>query len=117
MTTTGDPRYVVATYVKEGRDDDFRSFMRDVVVPAEEKARPHQVGMWQLLRPARDQPEGVTRAWIMTFHGPSTLDEWDLEPLFVEAYGAEASRVPIQQFEDMIDGEQTDYAVEGETAV
>ena len=85
MTTTGTPRYVVATYVKAGRDDDFERFMREVVVPAEVRARPHQVGMWHLMRPATDQPEGVTRAWLMTFYGPSTLDDWSLEPLFDEA--------------------------------
>ena len=117
MTTTDDLRYVVATNVKEGRDDDFETFMRDVVVPAEQKARPHQADMWHLMRPATHQPEGVTRAWIITLHGPSTLDEWSLEPLFDEAYGAEASREHIRHFEDMIDGEQTVYAVDAESVL
>jgi hypothetical protein len=115
--TTSSPRYVVATYVKAGRDDDFERFMRDVVVPAEARARPHQVGMWHLLRPAPDQPEGCTRAWIMTLHGPSTLDDWDLEPLFDEAYGAGASREHLRTFEDMVDGEQIVYALDGESAL
>ncbi len=117
MTTTDSPRYVVATYVKAGRDDDFERFMRDVVVPAEVRARPHQVGMWHLMRPATDQPEGCTRAWIMTFYGPSTLDDWSLEPLFTEAYGVDASREHLQNFEDMVDGEQTVYALDGESAL
>jgi hypothetical protein len=117
MTTMDYPRYVVVTHVKAGRDDDFERFMRDVVVPAEVRARPHQVGMWHLLRPATDQPEGVTRAWLMTFYGPSTLDDWSLEPLFDEAYGADASREHIRHFEDMVDGEQTVYAVDGESAL
>lgn len=117
MTTTSSPRYVVATYVKAGRDDDFERFMRDVVVPAELRVRPHQVGMWHLLRPAADQPEGCTRAWLMTFYGPSTLDDWNLEPLFNDAYGADASREHLQNFEDMVDGEQTVYALDGESAL
>jgi hypothetical protein len=117
MTTTGDLRFVVATYVKEGRDDEFETFMRDVVVPAEKKARPHQAGMWHLMRPASDQPEGVTRAWILTLHGPSTRDEWNLEPLFDEAYGADASREHIRYFEDMVEGEQTVYALDGESVL
>ena len=117
MTTTGSPRYVVATYVKAGRDDDFERFMREVVVPAEVRARPHQVGMWRLMRPATDQPEGVTRAWIMTFHGPSTLDDWNLEPLFDEAYGADASREHMRHFEEMVEGEQTVYALDSATAL
>jgi len=117
MTTTDSPRYVVATYVKAGRDDDFERFMRDVVVAAEVRARPDQVGMWRLMRPATDPPEGVTRAWIMTFHGPSTLDDWALEPLFDEAYGADASREHMRYFADMVDGEQTVYAVDGESAL
>ena len=78
MTTIGSPRYVLATYVKAGRDDDFEEFMREVVVPAEVQARSNQVGMWQLMRPAADQPEGCTRAWLMFFCGPSTLDDWNL---------------------------------------
>jgi hypothetical protein len=117
MTTTDSPRFVVATYVKAGRDDDFEGFMRNVVMPAQVRARPHQVGRWQLMRPATDQPEGVTRAWLMTFYGPSTLDDWNLEPLFEEAYGADAARAHIRQFEDMVDGEQTVYAVDGETVL
>ena len=117
MTIAGSPRYVVATFVKEGRDDDFETFMRDVVLPAEVRARPHLVGMWHLLRPAADQPEGATRAWLMTFYGPSTLDDWNLEPLFDEAYGADASREHIRHFDDMIDGEQTVYALDGESAL
>lgn len=115
--TTGSPRFVVATQVKAGRDDDFEAFMRDVVVPAEVRVRPQQVGMWQLMRPAADQPEGVSRAWIMTFHGPSTLDDWSLEPLFVEAYGEDASREHLRLFEDMVEGEQTVYAVDGESVL
>ena len=114
---TDTPRFVVATSVKAGRDDDFERFMREVVVPAEVQARPHQVGMWHLMRPATDQPEGVTRAWLMTFHGPSTLDDWDLEPLFDEAYGADASREHMRHFEDMVDGEQTVYAIDREIAL
>jgi hypothetical protein len=117
MTTTDFPRYVVATFVKAGRDDDFEGFMRDVVVTAEVRARPHQVGMWHLMRPAPEQPAGVTRAWIMTFYGPSTLDEWSLQPLFEEAYGADASREHLRHFEDMLDGEQIVYAVTGESAL
>jgi hypothetical protein len=117
MTTTSSPRYVVATNVKAGRDDDFERFMREVVVPAEAQTRPHQVGMWHLMRPAADQPEGVTRAWIITLFGPSTLDDWSLEPLFVEAYGADASREHIRHFEDMVDGEQTVYALDEESVL
>ena len=117
MTATDAPRFVVATHVKAGRDDDFEAFIRDVVVPAQVRARPHQVGMWHLMRPATDQPEGVSRAWIMTFHGPSTLDDWNLEPLFVEAYGADASREHLRHFEDMVEGEQTVYAVDDESVL
>lgn len=117
MTTTGSPRYVLATYVKAGRDDDFEKFMREVVVPAQVRALPHQIGMWQLMRPAADQPEGCTRAWLMFFHGPSALDDWNLEPLFNEAYGADASREHMHYFEDMVDGEQTVYALDGESAL
>lgn len=117
METTDSPRYMVVTYVKAGRDSDFEQFMRGVVVPAEARARPHQVGMWHLLRPAADQPEGVRRAWLMTFHGPSTLDDWTLQPLFDEAYGADVSLEHLKYFEDMVEGEQTVYALSGEVVL
>ena len=115
MAMTSSPRYVLATHVKAGRDDDFETFMREVVVPAEVQARPHLVGMWKLMRPAADQPEGCTRAWLMFFQGPSALDDWNLEPLFDEVYGVDASREHMQYLEDMVDGEQTAYALDGES--
>jgi hypothetical protein len=111
------PRYVLATYVKQGRDHDFEMFMREVVAPAEAQARPHLVGRWRLLRPAADQPEGSTRAWLVFFEGPADLDEWNLEPLFEEAYGVEKAREHMQYFEDMVEGDQTVYALEGESAL
>lgn len=114
---TRAPRFVVATHVRAGRDSDFERFMRDVVVPAEVRARPQQVGMWHLLRPANDSSEGVAGAWLMTFHGPSSLDDWSLQPLFEEAYGADASREYLKYFEDMVDGEQTVYALAGEVSL
>jgi hypothetical protein len=117
VAMTGSPRYVLATPVKAGRDDDFETFMREVVVPADARARPHLVGKWQLLRPAADRPEGCTRAWLMFFQGPADLDDWNLEPLFDEAYGVDASREHMQYFEDMVDGEQTVYALGGEIAL
>lgn len=117
METTNSPRFVVATYVRAGRDSDFENFMREVVVPAEVRTRPHQVGMWRLLRPATHQPEGVTRAWLMTFYGTSNLDDWNLQPLFDEAYGVDASVEHMKYFEDMVDGEQTVYALDGEVAL
>ena len=114
MESTNPSRFVVATHVKPGRDRDFERFMRDVVAPAEARLRPHRVGMWHLLPPAEDQPEGTSRAWVMTFHGPSALDDWNLQPLFEEAYGAELASEHLAHFEDMVDGEQTVYAVAGE---
>ena len=117
MAMTSSPRYVLATHVKAGRDADFEKFMREVVAPADVQARPHLVGKWQLLRPAADQPEGATRAWLMFFEGPSALDDWNLEPLFEEAYGADKSREHMQYFDDMVEGEQTVYALDSESAV
>jgi hypothetical protein len=117
MAMTSCPRYVLATHVKEGRDDDFETFMREVVAPADARARPYLVGKWQLLRPAADQPEGATRAWLMFFEGPSALDDWNLEPVFEEAYGVEKSREHMEYFDGMVEGEQTVYALDGESAL
>ena len=114
MESTNGHRFVVATHVSPGRDDEFERFMREVVAPAEARVRPHQVGMWHLHRPADAQPEGASRAWLMTFHGPTALDDWNLEPLFDEAYGTEASREHMEHFLDMVEGEQVVYALSGE---
>ena len=46
-----------------------------------------------------------------------TLDPGRLEPLFDEAYGPDASREHMQYFEDMVEGEQTAYALDGETVL
>lgn len=53
----------------------------------------------------------------MTFHGSSPLDDWNLQPLFEEAYGADASREHMAHFEDVVEGEQTLYALDGEVAL
>jgi hypothetical protein len=114
MQATDTPRYVIATFVKPGRDSDFEQFIRDVVVPAVAQVQPQHVGAWRLLRPAGDETEETTRAWIMTMHGPSSLEDWDLQPLFDAAYGADASREHMRYLEDMLDGDQTVYALSGE---
>jgi hypothetical protein len=114
MEPTDPPRFVVATHVKPARDADFEQFLREVVAPAVARVRPHQAGRWHLHRPADDQPEGASRAWLMTFHGPSALDDWNLEPLFDEAYGTQASQEHLAHFSDMVEGEQVVYALSGE---
>ncbi len=45
--------------------------------------------MWQTLRPAGDQPEGATQAYFFVFFGEASLQDWDLEALFTDAYGPE----------------------------
>jgi hypothetical protein len=45
------------------------------------------------------------------------LDDWNLQPLFDEAYGTDASREHLKYFEGMLDGEQTIYVLDGEVAL
>ena len=40
-----------------------------------------------------------------------------MDALFTEAYGADASRLHLTYFEDMVDGDQTVYALDGETTL
>ncbi|WP_107771475.1 hypothetical protein [Nocardioides sediminis] len=57
---------------------------------------------------------GHSCAWLITFHGPSTLDGWNLQPLLEEADDVDASLEHMKYFDDMVDGDQTVYALDEE---
>jgi hypothetical protein len=110
----GTPNLMAATLVKPGREAEFEDFVINVIVPAGRRTKPHREDGWQLLRPSDNPPEGVTSAYMFVFYGDAPLEEWDLEPLFNEAYGPEEGRQHLDRFLDLIDGEQTLYAFGGE---
>ena len=114
MTTGELPRVIVTTPIKAGREADFETFVRDVIVPASRQARPDLADQWQVLRPATEQPSDAARAYVFFFYGDGPLEDWDLSTLFTAAYGEDAADVRVQEFGDLIDGAQTSYVVDGQ---
>jgi len=110
------PSLMAATSVKRGREAEFEDFVLSVIVPASQRVKPDLDGSWRLLRPNEDDVEGLTRAYMFLFYGDAPWEEWDLEPLFREAYGPEEGARHLDHFVDLVEGEQTLYAFSGHVA-
>jgi hypothetical protein len=107
------PRLIAVTRVRTGREAEFEAFVRDVVTPAAERMKPHLADQWQLVRPAKHPPsDAAAPAYLFLFYGDAPYDEWDLEDVLPAAYGEDDGRRHLQALEEMIDGEQTVFAVE-----
>ena len=107
MTTRSDTiRFIAVNRVKQGKEQEFETFLRDTVAPAVEQRRPHLTDMWEVLRPAHDQDNDGTAAYIFLFHGDAPLDDWELGQLFTEAYGDEDANRLSEQWSQLLDGEQ-----------
>ena len=107
------PRLVAATTVQAGREAEFEAFVRDVITPATVRVTPYLADMWQLVRPARNPPSDATApTYLFLFYGDAPYDAWDLGEILPAAYGEEDGRRHLGAFEDMVDGEQTIFAVD-----
>jgi hypothetical protein len=116
-STEDAPTMLAATVVKRGREAEFEEFVLDVIVEAEQRVKVGRQGRWRLLRPAKDQPQGATRAYMFLFYGDVPSEDWELDRLFDKAYGPEQGARHLQHFEDLIEGEQSVYAFDGEVNV
>jgi hypothetical protein len=104
------PSFMAATPIKPGREADFESFVRAVIAPAAQQARPDLLGMVELLRPATQPPEGATSAYMFVFYGDAPLDDWYLPAILTSVYGEEEGNRLHEQFHDfLVDGSQTIY--------
>jgi hypothetical protein len=106
------PRFIAVTRVQADRQADFEAFIHEVVDPAVEKVRPELGPMWQTLRPTA-ATDGVA-VYFLLFRGDASLDDWDLESLLTEAYGAEEGPRREQEFEAFLAGEQDVYEFSGD---
>jgi hypothetical protein len=114
MTTRNDTlRFIAVNRVKEGKEQEFETFLRDTVAPAVEQRRPHQTDMWEVLRPAQNQDSDGTAAYIFLFYGDAPLDDWELDRLFTEAYGDEEATRIGEQWSQLLDGEQDIHYLSG----
>jgi hypothetical protein len=108
------PKFMSVTPVKAGREAEFEAFVRDVIVPAAQQERPHIMGTWRLLRPVRQPSEGAQAAHVFLFYGDS-WDDYELEDMFIAAYGEDTGNQRHLEFVDLVaGGHQVDYEFDGE---
>lgn len=107
------PSFMAVTRIKAGRESEFEAFVRDVIAPAAQGARPDLVSMVELLRPAVEQPEGATPAYVFVFYGDASLDDWYLPALLRSAYGEEEGERRHEHFHELLEDGQTVVSFDG----
>ena len=110
------PTFMAVTPIKSGSEAEFEAFVRDVIVPAARQVRPHASDTWRLLRPVGQPSQGGHAAHVFLFYG-DTLEDYELESMFREAYGEAIGNQRIQEFEEFMAGEQIGYEFDGEVTV
>jgi hypothetical protein len=113
MTAGEAVRHIALTHVKADRADDLEKFVQEVIVPLVQRTRPHLAEKWHLLRPDGEPSDDGVFIYATLFYGEASLDEWDLEPMFVEAFGEEEGQRRNQQFGDLV-VRQDSYSFSGE---
>ena len=104
-------RFICATYVKAGREQEFEDFVRDVVEPAAREAQPEMADKWTMLRPPSPAPDGVEAPYVFLFSGVFPLDQWEIRPMFEAVHGSQRAEELDRQFEGFLAREQLVYAV------
>jgi hypothetical protein len=100
---------IVLNPVLAERAGDFEEFLAAVVVPAAEAHRPEAADRWHVLR-SRQQEDGVV-VFAFLFEGDED-DDWALQPLLEEAYGADEAQRYMDRMQGMLRGEQYGWSVE-----
>ena len=62
--------------------------------------------------PGKEQPSEATPAYLFLFYGGAAYEDWDLSDLLLAAHGEDEGKRRLQEFENLVVGEQTVYAVE-----
>ncbi len=113
-------QHVIVTPVRPDRREDFERFVREVAVPAVERAAPDQAGRWRLTRAtpvaedeqdANQQDASARTDYAFIFEG-GDLSEWELGPLLAEAYGPVGGAEQLTRLEEMLDGEQRGWTLQ-----
>jgi hypothetical protein len=96
-------RYVAINHVSADQAADFDALVRDVVIPLVQRIRPHLADRWTYHVPETSETDiGKDLAYAMLFFGEDPLDNWDLEPFFIEGYGEEEGRRLNEKFENLL---------------
>ena len=85
--------------VPKERAADFEEFIRTVLLPASREHRPQWEGRSEDLRAMEEEDGVITFAFILR---GGAREDWDLAPLFVQAYGAEEGKRLLTRLEEMV---------------
>jgi hypothetical protein len=102
-----EPTMIAINSVVAERADEFEEWLRSVVVPACNERRPETRGLWRVLR-ATEADNGVV-VFAFVFQG-GVPDDWELEPILVEALGQDGADDALAAFAGMLKGEQQSWA-------
>lgn len=108
-------RYLAVNSIKPELQQEFEQFIREVIVPAVQRTHPELAQMWQALRPAGSGDGPPVYAFV--FYGDTSLEQWDLDPIFQQAYGEEEGRSYSERLNDFFASQQQVYAFAGELPV
>jgi hypothetical protein len=89
------------------RADEFEDWLRSVVVPAANEFRPETRNLWRVLRASEADDDVVVFAFVFEGGQP---DDWELEPILVEALGQDGANDALAAFAGMLKGEQRSWA-------
>ena len=95
--------HIYFTPVKPDRAGKFITFLQTVVQPAVKKAAPQLAARWKAMEPATKDGDRVVFALV--FEG-GKLSDWELQPILERALGAEEAKRAMQEWDDMLDGDQ-----------
>jgi hypothetical protein len=85
------------------RSDDFEDWLRTVLVPATKDHRPELLDRWEVLRASKEEDGQVIFTFL--FYGGRAA-EWQMEPILVQALGAQGARRALENMLAMMKGLQ-----------
>jgi hypothetical protein len=104
----GQTTHIYLNPVKADRADDFEAWMRSIV-PAINRNLPDLKDRWHVLR-ATEEENGV-RTYAFVFDG-GDINEWEIEPVLEKALGADGARKAMDDWGEMMIGDQYGWSLE-----
>jgi hypothetical protein len=104
---SSEPTLIAINRVLADRADEFEDWLRTVVAPAANERRPDLRGRWRVLRATEPDDDVVVFAFVFDGGQP---EDWELEPLLVEALGQDGAADALATFAGMLKGEQQGWA-------
>ncbi|MBA2699981.1 MAG: hypothetical protein H0U61_14650 [Nocardioidaceae bacterium] len=102
MSVDGPLRHIAITHVAAHCAAEFDAMVREVIVPLVGRTRPHVADEWSYLVPDKQPGAQGELVYAFLFYGDASLDEWELEPMFVEGHGQDEGRRLNERFESLL---------------